>query len=868
MEGVAQPSGTVTLVFTDIEGSTRLLRELGPNEYRSAIGVHRRVVREAFQKHNGYEVDYEGDAFFYAFPSATGAVQAVSEAMAGLEGGPIVIRVGAHTGEPILDPPKYIGLDVHTAARIMASGHGGQVVVSRSTRELLDGSFELSDLGEHRLKDLSGPQRLYQLGSGTFPPLKTLHRTNLPVPATAFVGRDQELSELAGLIEDGVQLLVLTGPGGVGKTRLALQSAAEVADGFPDGVWWVPLASVRDPGLVMSSVARALGVPEQAGRSVDDTVVDVLSSGRALVLLDNLEHLLPHAATAIACLRDAGGATVVVTSRERLQLSGERVYPVDPLDPNSATALFAARATALGVGVGEPEPVIQLCTRLDNLPLAIELAAARATLLSPAEILSRLGDRLDGLRGGRDSDPRQQTLRATIGWSHDLLDQPERELFARLAVFSGGATLDAIEVVCGSGLDVLGSLLDKSLVRRTGERVWMLETIREFAVEQLAAYTGVDELRDRHATYYVTFAEDAGRRLRGADHAGALQQFAAELDNLRAVFERLGDTDPASAVRLAAALWTFWFQAGHLKEGREKLQATLHRAAPEPTEARASALVGAGLLALEWGDNEEAISRLEEGLSCARAAGSTRTEAIAVSLLAARPDLDRDEHHRLGEEAIAIARASGDRWVLGLVTGNHGALLLDLGETGQADDLLEEAYRLSRGVGDASLTALWLANLASSALRRGDTVDARTRLDEALELARRIDDTRGVGIATVSLGSVELLEEDLDHASSRFEEGASIARRLGSRAVGAEALSGLAQVAAARGDRDRAARLAGAAATLSGSPAGYDPTNWLTTLSPYLLEGRAALGEHAWEKCWDEGAALDFEAAMNLALDR
>ncbi len=867
MERVAQPSGTVTLVFTDIEGSTRLLRELGPDAYRGALGVHRRAVREAFEKRDGYEVDYEGDAFFYAFPSATGAVQAVGEAMAALEGGPIVIRVGVHTGEPTLDPPKYVGLDVHTAARIMASGHGGQVVVSRSTRELLDDSFELSDLGDHRLKDLSGPQRLYQLGSVEFPPLRTLHRTNLPVPATAFLGRDHELSELAAIIKEGVQLLTLAGPGGVGKTRLALQIVAEAADDFRDGVWWVPFASVRDPGLVMSSVARALGVSEQSGRSIDDTVMDVLSSGRALVLLDNLEHLLPDAATPVARLRDAGGSTVVVTSRERLQLSGERVYPVDPLDANSATELFSARATALGVDAGEPEPVAELCARLDNLPLAIELAAARATLLPPAELLARLGDRLDGLRGGRDADPRQQTLRATIGWSHDLLDRPERELFACLSVFTGGATLDAVEAVCGSGLDVLASLLDKSLVRRTDERVWMLETIRGFAAEQFAAYPDADELRNRHAAHYVTFAEDADRKLRGAGHAEALRQFTSELDNLRAVFERLRDTDPASALRLAAALWTFCFQSGHFHEGREKLQAALDRAGPEPTEARASALVGAGLLALELGAYEESISCLEEGLICARTVGSTRSEAIALSLLAARPDLDQDERVRLGENAIAVARASGDRSVLGLVTGNHGALLLDFGESERAHDLLEQAYRLCRGVGDVSLTALWLANLASNALRKRHTVDARARLDESLELARLIDDTRGVGVASVGLGWVELLEGDLDRASSRFEEGAEIARRLGTRAVGAEALSGFAQVAAGRGDPDRAARLAGAAAAVGGSWAGYDPTSSLT-FAPHLEEARAALGDQAWQKSWDEGAEFDFDAAMRLALNR
>jgi class 3 adenylate cyclase len=367
MSAVVQPVGTVTLVFTDIEGSTRLLAELGEVRYLDALSEHRQAVREAFARYGGYEVDTEGDSFFYAFQSAAGAVRAVGEAMAALEGGPIAIRVGVHTGEPGLDGHNYVGLDVHTAARVMAAGHGGQVVVSQSTRDLLDESFVLLDLGEHRLKDLSGPRRLYQLGDRVFPPLRTLHRTNLPVPSSWFVGRERELAELGELVQDGVRLLTLTGPGGSGKTRLALQAVAGAADAYPDGVWWVPLASLRDPDLVLSSVALALGVPEQAGRGLEETLVDVLLGGRALLLLDNLEQLLPGAADSVAKLRDAG-ARVVTTSRERLRLSGELVYPVAPLAETDAAELFFARTAALGVDGGDGEAVSELCSRLDHLP--------------------------------------------------------------------------------------------------------------------------------------------------------------------------------------------------------------------------------------------------------------------------------------------------------------------------------------------------------------------------------------------------------------------------------------------------------------------------------------------------------------------
>jgi predicted ATPase/class 3 adenylate cyclase len=865
MEGVAQPLGTVTLVFTDIEGSTRLLADLGQARYLDALLEHRRMVREAFGRYEGYEVDTEGDSFFYAFSSAAGAVRAVEEAMVLLEGGPITIRVGVHTGEPGLDGRNYVGMDVHTAARIMAAGHGGQVVLSQSTCELLDGSFVLRDLGEHRMKDLTGRRRLYQLGDRVFPPLRTLYRTNLPVPASSFVGRERELEELGALVGDDVRLVTLTGPGGSGKTRLALAVVAAAADAFPDGVWWVPLASVRDPGLVLSSVAVALGVPEQAGRGLQETLVDILSRGRTLLLLDNLEQLLPDAAASVAALRDAGGATVVVTSRERLQLAGEHVYAVAPLEATDAAELFTARAAALAGQGGSAEAVVELCERLDNLPLAVELAAARAGLLAPAEMLARLGGRLDRLQGGRDADPRQQTLRATIAWSHDLLDRSERELFARLAVFSGGATLDAVEVVCDGDLGVLASLLDKSLVRSSGGRVWMLETIREFASEQLDADPDADDLRDRHAHRYLALAEASDRELRGTGQVDALKRFASERDNLRAAFEWLLEHDSAAALRLAASLWNFWWMHGHFQEARELLAVALERADSQPTEARASVLVGAGLLAYFQDDYLQSFSLTREGLACARAAGSTMFEILALSNVADDTDLDPDERILLGEEAISLADASGDRWILGLVTGNHGYLMNQLGETGKAHELAEEAYRLCRAVGDTALTAIWANNLGWFALSAGDLVEARAKLDESLELAELIDDVREIGSATVNLGWVELLEGNLDLACTRFETGVALARHQGRRPLAAEAISGFAHIAAGRGDPERAARLAGAASAL-GVPAGYDPTTSVT-FAHHLDEAQATLGNQAWQEARSDGAELDPDAALTLALN-
>jgi predicted ATPase/class 3 adenylate cyclase len=859
------PTGTVTFLFTDVEGSTSLLRDIGAEPYAAALADHRAAIREECVVNGGVEVDTQGDAFFFAFPTAPGALTAASAFIERLEtDGAIRVRVGIHTGTPFVSAEGYVGYDVHRAARIAAAGHGGQVLVSASTASLVEA--DLTDLGKHRFKDLGAPERIFQLGGGDFPALKSLYRTNLPVPATPFLGRERELQEVAELLSAAdARLVTLTGPGGVGKTRLALQAVAEAAEGFPEGVWWVPLASLRDPGLVLSAVALALGIPEQPSRGLEEPLLDALSAGRAVLLLDNLEHLLPAATAPIATLRDAGAATVVVTSRERLQLSGEHVYPVAPLAAPEAVELFCARTAALAFDPGDLDSIGELCSRLDNLPLAVELAAARAGLLAPAEILSRLGDRLDRLKGGRDADPRQQTLRATIAWSHDLLDQPERELFAALAVFTGGATIDAVEAVCTADLDVLASLFDKSLVRRTGERVWMLETIREFASERLAADPTADELADRHAGYYLTLAESWDRELRGPGQAAALERFATERENLRAAVERMLDRDPPTTLRLVAALWAFWFMRGHYQEGRELLTATLERAPAEATEARASALVGAGLLAWEQGDNRVALGSLEEGRVRARAVGSTGIEANALTLLSHYRELGREERIRLGEEAIALARASGDRWLLGLVIGNQGSLMSELGETEKATALTEDAYRLCRGVGDASLSVLWLSNLAEDALRDGDSAAARVRLREALELARSIEDARGIGAVLSISGWVELFEGNLGRAAYYFEETAAIARRLGGRVYGADAIWGFAQVAAAGGDAGRAARLAGAAVAY-GRPARFDPTDSFPSVG-HVDAARAALGESAWQKAWAEGAELDFDAALALTLD-
>ena len=453
------PSGTVTFLFTDIEGSTRLLHELG-DAYADVLAEHRRVLRDALTLHGGVEVDTQGDAFFFAFARARDALAAAAEAQKALSSGRVGVRMGLHTGEPLLTEEGYVGIDVHRAARIAAAGHGGQILVSQSTRDLV-GADRVRDLGKHRLKDLTAPERIYQLGDAAFPPLKTLDRTNLPITATALVGRERELTELTDLLRNGTNLVTVTGAGGSGKTRLALQVAAELADDFSDGVFFVPLAPVQDAALVAPTIARATGV-----RDLED-----LRESEALMLLDNLEHLLPAASELSSLLATAANVKLLVTSRIRLHVSAELEYPLAPFAEDEAIEFFVERARAVRRDVRHDAAVGEICRRLDGLPLALELAASRVKVLDPPLLLERLGRSLPVLTGGsRDAPERQQTLRATLEWSYTLLETRLQQVFTRLAVFAGSFSLEAAEQVARAELDEISALVDWSLLKPIGRR--------------------------------------------------------------------------------------------------------------------------------------------------------------------------------------------------------------------------------------------------------------------------------------------------------------------------------------------------------------------------------------------------------------
>jgi predicted ATPase/class 3 adenylate cyclase len=724
------PSGTVTFLFTDVEGSTRLLHERGAEAYAEALAEHRRVIRDACAVEGGVEVDTQGDAFFFAFPTAPGAIAAASAFTEALSTGPIQVRVGLHTGTPLLTEDGYVGHDVHRAARIAAVGHGGQVLVSSSTAPLV--ALALRDLGEHRLKDLSAPERVYQLGDGEFPGLKSLYRTNLPVPATPFLGRETELGEVCELLErDDVRLLTLTGAGGSGKTRLALQSAGALADLYPAGVYWVPLAPLRDPQLVLQGAAQAVGA--------DDGLAEHITDKHLLLLLDNFEHLTEAATDAAALLATCPNLALLVTSREPLHVSGEQEYPVPPLVLAEAVDFFTARARAIKPAFAPGDAVPEICRRLDDLPLALELAAARVKALSADQILRRLEQRLPLLTGGaRDQPERQRTLRATIEWSYELLEPQEQQLFARLAVFRGGCTLDAAEDVADADLDTIQSLVDKSLLRNNDERYWMLETIREYALERLEASREADEIRRRHAEHFLALAKAAEPHLRKQTDEW-LDRIEAEHDNLRGALDRLEATGNSKLVlELAAAMCWFWNFRGYLVEGRLRVESAL-AGDSRPTSARATALTLAADFALDTGDHATSHLRAEEAVALHRELGDVWGAAYSLVSLglshgvvrsdwnAARHCFEEgvqlfhevgDEHEELEaarrlawsheqlgdlersralhEDNVRRARATGDRFVEARSLGVLGTFLLDEGRVDDAVPLLEESYRLHR----------------------------------------------------------------------------------------------------------------------------------------------------------------------------
>jgi predicted ATPase/class 3 adenylate cyclase len=737
------PTGTVTFVFSDLEGSTRLLQELGDG-YPDALAEYRRVLRRAFSHRGGVEVDSQGDALFVAFARATDALEAAAEAQEALANSRLSARMGVHTGEPLLGDEGYVGIDVHRAARIAAAGHGGQVLVSRTTRELVPDT-ELVDLGEHRLKDLLRAERIFQLGRGEFPSVKSLNRTNLPVAAAPLIGRARELAELRELVEAGARLITLTGTGGSGKTRLALQAAAELTDAFSGGVFFVGLASLQHASSVPVAVAQALGVTEEH--------LDGVLSEDMLLLLDNAEHLYGVAQEVARLL--AGGALILVTSRSALRLGVERELVVEPLAEEAAGELFASRAAAVGRPVAPDETVRAICRRVDNLPLAVELAAARSKILSPQALLERLDHALPLLTGGASDAPaRQRTLTATIRWSYDLLEPDVRPLFLRFGVFRGTFSEAAAEAVADATLDALASLVDHSLLKPVGDdRFLLLETLREFALEELEQEGELREWTLRHARHYATVARSLSMRLADPDQVRVLEMMDEDEPNFETAADILLTDLPDEGVRMVFALARYLRNRDRLRECVEWLDRAAESAhTDEELLAQARLYLGANLLDVT-GDVDRAEPLLEEAHRRAWPASDVWSPINAAIALSECAQLRHD--FQRGRAVLEAALRQAELPESGRFRLIHtlGGLERDAGQPARARELLTQSAAYARRAQDLHLLSASLHSLGTVALDAEDFAAADALFTQALAAAARMEFHRGICSALAGLAA-------------------------------------------------------------------------------------------------------------------
>jgi predicted ATPase/class 3 adenylate cyclase len=949
------PTGTVTFLFTDIEGSTRLLQQLG-DRYSRVFEECRRLLRAAFQEWNGHEVDTQGDAFFVAFARATDAVSAAVDGLHALavhswtEDVVVRVRMGLHTGEPQLSSEGYIGIDVHHGARVMSAGHGGQVLLSQATRDLvvhqLPGGVSLRDMGEHRLKDLQRPVHLFQLViaglPADFPSLKTLdiYPNNLPIQPTPLIGREKEVASLGQLLRRvDVRLVTLTGPGGTGKTRLALQVAAELSDLKWRGIYFVDLAPVSDSAQVIPTIASTLGLREERGRSPLECLKEEIDQNRVLLLLDNFEQVLDAAVQVSELLVACSQLKIMVTSRAVLRVRAEREFAVPTLRlPDSAQmsdlealmqyeaiVLFLQRTQAVApefrlTDMNAPV-VVEIVRRLDGLPLAIELAAARMKLLSPEALLARLNQPLQVLTSGaRDVAARQHTLRNTIAWSYNLLDAQEQELFRRLSDFVGGCTLEAIEVVNGvlgnaTGLilDIVASLVDKSLLRRReqgkGEepRLAMLETIREYGLELLGASGEMKAVRKAHAVYFMELSERADLE-RASDSPEWLDRLEQEHDNLRAAMHwSLEDMEGCKeiALRLGGALRTFWYSRGYLSEGLDFLERALVGSDEVEEPMRAAALYAAARLYEVRGDYDRAEPFLVQSLALYRELGNPARIAYALHLqadIAWRRGI-LDMARSLAEESLAVFRELGDRGAIASLLLHLGALAADQGEYARARDLLEESLAINRELGDKGSIADSLFNLARANFFSGSELGAaRVLLEESLSLFRQLSDKESIGYCLCLLGLLTLEQGDVTTARSLVEQSVALfkerrqahgmalstsamamviaaqgdnavaralydaalteARKAGDKLIIASGLEGLSRVLVALGEYERAVQLRAAAETLREAIGAPIPAVERPADEQAAKVAREWLGEEAFAEVWDVWRGLKVEDAL------
>ena len=975
------PTGTVTFLFTDIEGSTKLWEQF-PDDMKAALARHDSLIEACVEEHAGVLVRPrgEGDSRFAVFPRASDAVAAagaIGHALLVESWGipsPLRVRMGLHTGEADLREGDYYGSAVNRCARLRALAHGGQILLSSVTAGLVrDGLPEgvgLRDLGEHRLKDLQHPEGVVQLLHpdlpGDFPALKSLDTlpNNLPVQLTSFIGRESEIDEVKRLLAT-THLLTLTGSGGCGKTRLGLQVIADLAEEYPDGVWVVELAPLGDPGLVIQEVAGVLGVRDEsdplsmgsppsggdptastgmgAGNPLLNKLCAFLQAKGMLLMVDNCEHLIEACAELVdALLRSCPNLRILAASREALGIGGESTYRVPSLslpDPKStppvenmttyeALRLFVDRAlnavSTFTVTNDNAPAVAGICHRLDGIPLAIELAAARVKVLSVEEIMARLDDRFRLLTGGsRTALPRQQTLRAAIEWSYNLLGEGECALFNRLSVFMGGWTLAAAEAICvGEGvedyevLDTLTNLVDKSLVVTEEEggktRYHLLETVRQYARDKLLESGEGESLRQRHLDWFLNLAERAELKLRGSDQLEWLNSLEQEHENLRAALEWSLGSGGESAVmetglRLAGGLGWFWFIRGYWSEGIEWLERALSEGAAASAKVRAKALNRAGYLLLSQANIERGRVFAEEGLSLYREVGDKEGIAYSLGLLGLLPGREGEDGLARMEESLSLFRQLENKSAIGFSLQWMGFFVFIRGDMVRAKELYEESLGLFREVGDRLGIAAAVGALGGMALNQGDYGRAEELFEESLRLSRELGIKMGVLGSLLYLGRLALSQEDYDRAVELFEQGLPLSRELGDKRRAASSVRLLGRALAGRGDNERSleqykeslilsrevgdsggvaggleaicagmiaakdqpeltAQLLGAADALRRASSAPLQPSYRQEFDRSVAAVRAQLGEEAFEAAWAEGGTMSMEQAIEYAM--
>ncbi len=906
-----QPTGTVTLVFTDIEGSTVLLQALG-DRYPEVLADHHRLIREAFAHHGALERGSAGDGLYFVFGAARAAVQAAIDAQLAINAatwpGGVVIRdrMGLHTGEPWTASEGYVGLDVHRAARICAAGHGGQILISQTTRDLVADELHpptgVVDLGPQRLRSFDTPQRLYQIVAEgldrDFPPPRAtdVPRNNLKLEVTSFIGREREIEQASRMLERS-SLLTLTGPGGVGKTRIGLRLARTLLDRFEDGVWVVECGALTDPAFVLPSVVSAIGMTEAAGRSLLTAVVDHLKAKQLLLVMDDCDPVLAECADLAAELvRSCPSVRIVVTSREALGVPGEAVLPiasmttpesgqtvtVHDLEAVDACRLFVERATAVQptfeLTQQNARSVAQLCRRLDGIPLAIELAAARVRTLPVEQIATRLDDRFRLLTGGsRAAVARHQTLRATIDWSYDLLTEAERSVLRRLSVFAGGATLEAAETVCAGDpvdpldiLDLLGRLVEKSLVftdPTTAEAHFrLLETVREYARGRLVeAGEAADTLR-LHRDWYLAMVDEAAPKFfHGPEPVEWLRRLDSEHDDVGAALEWCMDQpgEGSAGLRIAAGLWRYWEIRGHLTEGRGWLERMIEMAGDDVSPLLANALTGAGTLAFMQGDFRAASTFHERSLALHRQIGDPQSVAYAANNLA-NTVLQLGDHARargLYEETIAHCVQIGDWRGEAFGSINLAEVAARQGDFEAARTLHEDVLTTIRASGDRWMEAFVLNAFARATSQAGDRAGARSLHIEALAILEEIGDRRGAARGLTQLAELARADGDTARARGLLRQSLAIRQELGDMPGLASAMESLAG-AVASDDPEAAARLHGAAESLRESIRAMVPPQAAATHDQNLAEIETKLGTDRFEAARREGRLMTPNEAL------